>query len=142
MSTGNFITQENFDSYCYFSEAEDENESYWDYEDAISNAKYDIEKYNLKYFNIELKSGYYEGIQTLIESKNDWYDADDLAAEKYDNNDSKYLWDECRSITRRKIKSEIRKINKEILPKLRDYGFKKFGQVGRFSNGECVYTYL
>ena len=142
MSTGNFITQENFDDYCFFPDSSDYNEQRFEYEIAEEEAKNILDEYFLQFFNIKLVSGYYDGIQAIIESKNEYLTADDICAGDFSNEDSKYFWNDCRSVTLRKIKSEIRRINKEILPRLRDYGFKKFGRVCRFSNGECVYTYL
>ena len=119
--------------------------SEYDYDDFY--AQYicdDIEKeledfnYNLIFHTIELKSGYYTGVQFYCETKD--FDEDKNGELDIDNYDAHYYYDMCRSQARRKYKIEINKINK-LLKKLgAEYGFDAYGVSARFSNGETWYS--
>ena len=94
--------------------------------------------YNLIFHKIELKSGYYSGVQFYCETMH--HDEDANGELDLDNDDAHYYYDMYRSQARRKYKSEINKINK-ILKKLgEEYGFEAYGVSARFSNGETWYT--
>lgn len=103
---------------------------------------FDDLKSKLEWYKIELRSGYYEGMQFYIDTE--WRGID----EKADWLSSKPLiWDdeECLSefgLTRQQtiemIEKEKKLIN-EFLENSKDYGFYKINCVGVFSNGEAVY---
>ena len=94
--------------------------------------------HDLIFHKIELKSGYYSGVQFYCETMH--HDEDANGELDLDNDDAHYYYDMCRSQARRKYKSEINKINK-ILKKLgEEYGFEAYGVSARFSNGETWYT--
>ena len=93
---------------------------------------------DLIFHKIELKSGYYSGVQFYCETKD--FDEDANGELDLDNDDAHYYYDMYRSRARRKYKSEINKINK-ILKKLgEEYGFEAYGVSARFSNGETWYS--
>jgi len=54
----------------------------------------------LSFFKVVLHSGYYRGVQTLVECENDPHELD--------NSDCHYCWDMCRSKAIRKHESEQR----------------------------------
>ena len=127
------------------------------YNDIFDNFKYikdDIlNKNNIYYFDIKLTSGYYDGVMLEVipnKTVNNCYNISEL--EDPDNIDSEWLgynlsnWKPNKiysSQIKRAMKSEINIINKKVLPKLaEELGFKKFGLVGVFSNGEGVYEFL
>lgn len=158
MSTANFITQKDFDMYVINFEVteediksfETENECEFDYE-FEAQCFYDFEidnfkwllnhaltekfKRTLEFFNVELKDGYYTGVQTYIklQSENPY---------ELDNEDCHYYFDMNRSTAIRKYDSEIRFINKKLLPYIRDNSsFERLVCDGIFSNGEAIYSY-
>lgn len=123
------------------SDIESEN-LYDDYEsDFICNEiekKLEALNYDLIFHKIELKDGYYSGVQFYCETKD--FDEDKNGELDIDNDDAHYYYDMCRSQARRKYKTEINKINK-LLKKLgTEYGFDAYGISARFSNGETWYT--
>jgi hypothetical protein len=148
MATSNFLTQRNFDLYAAdFSlpvYAQDENgeeiegeivDYYFD-EDFYDEAEKAVEALNssLKFYKIELRDGYYSGVQTVINSD----EAPDLAY---------YTGAECfqeygvnRYILQRMMNAEKTRINRDLLPRLKEYGFEKFAVYARFNNGETWYT--
>ena len=98
----------------------------------------------LMFFELELKSGYYDGIQ--ISEKfidNSYYNKyTTLDPRNLDNNDCNYLFDMCRSKAIRKFDSEVKFINNKLLPYLsQQTSFKKLYHIGTFSNGEGVYQW-
>ena len=100
------------------------------YEDILR----DLEEANsgLLFHEITIKSGYYEGLQLYVETRH--------YVEEYDNGDTQYYFDLCRSAARRKYAAEQRKINKILARIGRDYGMDKLAIYARFSNGETWYT--
>jgi hypothetical protein len=93
---------------------------------------------DLIFHKIELKSGYYSGVQFYCETMH--HDEDANGELDLDNYDAHCYYDMYRSQARRKYKSEINKINK-ILKKLgEEYGFEAYGVSARFSNGETWYS--
>lgn len=156
MGTCNYISQNNFDLYIteyevdeeYIKEYEEENECEFDiefdselfYEDTYREAERLANKLNeeLMFYQIEIRSGYYDGLQTIIQPT-DWYDGYNNV-EDISNDDCNYYFDMCRSKAIRKYKAEVNKINRRILPKFKkQLGFEHIRCVGVFSNGEAVY---
>lgn len=159
MSTPNFRTQSEFDMYVYvptyseeeIKEWEEENQCEFNYEGSMHmDYEMEIENFNyllpicekkfgeLKFFNIELMDGHYSGIQTYINNKNKYYSN----PYEMDNEDCQSEYGMCRSLCIRKYESEIKKINKEILPYIKDNSsFEKLICTGIFSNGEAIYEY-
>lgn len=145
-----------YDDYLYpqYEEADDEEEKVEILEESYDNAMkqweedfyhdiyYDddgfkavMEKFNddLMFHKLELKSGYYDGIQIYVEETENPHELD--------NDDCKYYYDMCRSQTVRKYEAEIRKINKWLEKVSTEYGWRKLYCLGVFSNGEAVYRY-
>lgn len=109
------------------------------YEDIFDGAdgfKHEMEKFNysLTFHRLELKSGYYDGVQIYVE---------ELAEMPHilDNDDCHYYYDMCRSQAIRKYEAEVRKINKWMEKVATGYGWRKLHCLGVFSNGEAIYQY-
>lgn len=112
----------------------------WEAQDTCATIQKELENINndLIFHKIELRSGYYSGVQFYCETKD--FDEDKNGELDLDNEDAHYYYDMCRSQARRKYKTEINKINK-LLKKLgKEYGFDAYGVSARFSNGETWYT--
>lgn len=126
---------------CDLSDAETTN--YYDEVDAqdicdsIDSRLSDINN-DLLFHTIELKSGYYSGVQFYVETKD--FDEDENGELDLDNYDAHYYYDMCRSQARRKYKTEINKINKLLKELGKEYGFDAYGVSARFSNGETWYS--
>ncbi len=100
------------------------------------------ENENLKFFEISVKSGYYDGLQLFVDLTNDADNAGftENGPEYLDNDSAHDYFDMCRSKCIRAYEAEQRKANK-ILAKIGgDYGMDKLGIFARFSNGETWYT--
>lgn len=100
------------------------------------------ENKNLKFFEISVKSGYYDGLQLFVDLTQDANNAGftERGPEYLENDDAHYYFDMCRSKCVRAYESEMRRVNK-ILAKIgAAYGLDKLGIFARFSNGETWYT--
>lgn len=156
MGTCNYISQDKFDLYIttyevdeeYIKEYEEVNgyefDEEWDsqifYEDIYMEAERLANKLNeeLMFYQIEIRSGYYDGLQTIIQGT-DWYDSY-YDIEDVSNDDCHYYFDMCRSKAIRKHNAEVNKINKKLLPLFeKELGFDHIRCIGVFSNGEAVY---
>lgn len=156
MGTCNYISQDRFDLYVttyevdeeYIKEYEEINEcefdEEWDcqifYEDIYREAERLANKLNeeLMFYQIEIRSGYYDGLQTIIQGT-DWYDSY-YNIEDVSNDDCHYYFDMCRSKALRKHQTEVNKINKKLLPLFeKELGFEHIKCIGVFSNGEAIY---
>ena len=157
MSTPNFYNQRNFKLYVKSFEAMSEEEyeaedfeCYDSYEEAMEAEReffyedifegYDgfnelMENFNdtLVFHKLELRSGYYDGVQLYVEEKDD--------PNELDNDDCRYYYDMCRSNAIRKYEAEIRKINKWMDKVATQYGWRELHCLGIFSNGEAIYSY-
>lgn len=147
MSTANFYTMEKYPLYAigsqdFYYEDEETGEKFYDefladeFYQEVNNM---IEEYNenLLFHKISIKSGYYDGMQLYVETIHD--ELEDI--EKYWNNeDCKYQFDMCKSLTIRKFNSEINKVNKILKLIAESNGMIKYGVYARFSNGETWYT--
>lgn len=172
MSTRNFVGNDYFDDYAYVYYApseeeiklyEEENECEYDYEAEAEldyeceydNAQYTIkhalEKFNITLFNIEVRSGYYDGLELIVTSDISGLDVDDITdidylKENYDNDDMRYYFGhlaDYKSHIIPKIKAEINKMDKKVLPYIaNNTGFRRINCVGVFSNGEGVYEWV
>lgn len=89
----------------------------------------------LQFYTVEVKSGYYRGLQFTVDSENDI----DPEHPWFNNEDARYWFDECRSKVLRKAKSELNKIRKWLL-NLKKHGYIELGCLGVFDNGEAVYS--
>lgn len=156
MGTCNYISQDNFDLYIteyevdeeYIKEYEEINEcefdEEWDsqmfYKDIYMQAERLANKLNeeLMFYQIEIRSGYYDGLQTIIQGT-DWYDSY-YNIEDVSNDDCHYYFDMCRSKAIRKHNTEVNKINKKLLPLFeKELGFDHIRCIGVFSSGEAIY---
>lgn len=152
MSTPNFVTMENFPLYvcCLDVSAEQSELDEYDmtaeeyaqmtYDDEYENLTYLIEKYTketpLQFHKIEVKDGYYGGMQLYVDDDNDGYGV----PTDHDNESCRIIWDMCRSKAIRAYKSEINKV-KRILKKIKnDLNLTELECLGVFSNGEAVYS--
>lgn len=154
MSTPNFITQSYFD--LYLSDTTDWND--FDYEfikrefddekEILLNHYKKYRKYGLNYLDIELKCGYYTGLQFYITPSKylKGYDNGEFYRdiykwiEQFSNEDTWYI-DSCnKSIFKKHFESEMNFVNKKLLPRLaKVLGFEKYKCIGVFSNGEAIY---
>lgn len=131
MAASNFETMRDFS--LYVRDCEDD---FWcfeadEIEDVLENFNHD-----LLFHTVKLQSGYYDGVQLLVDVEYD------LAEDDYDNEECHYYFDCCRSVAYRKYRAEINKINR-MLDKLADaYGFTGAVCVARFSNGEAMFAPL
>lgn len=121
-----------------------DNDAEWYYDSEYANLKWLADEVNdkLNYFKITLESGYYDGIQTLIEPQDYWSVLSYKNFEDFelDNEDSNYYFGDYRSVTLRKIRAEINKINKKYLPYMKNNSsLERIIKIGQFSNGEAVY---
>lgn len=141
MSTPNFYNQKDFDLYikAYEPEGEyNEIEAEIFYEDVVygyDGFKEVMEELNdsLTFHSIEIKDGYYSGIQLYVNTTENPHELD--------NEDCKYYFDMYRSQAIRKYEVEIRKINKWMEKVAVGYGWRKLNCLGIFSNGEAIYQY-
>ena len=159
MATSNFKTQNNFplfasaifDAYEYEDEETGETLcSDFDYVlcDYCENK---IEDFNrtLEFYKIELRSGYYSGVQIILDEQegaelSEYYTPEqwkyERAAEKIyhgENYDFRY----CYSEQKRREVAEIKKIERFCRGYLKDeFGFEEYYISARFSNGETWYT--
>lgn len=116
-------------------------------DDDIANTEYVLSELNdeLEVFKIILKDGYYAGIQTYVEpSVEDAIEdtAWNLFNTSYDYEDNAEGEAQAHKDAEELVNKEIDKINKELLPQLKDYGWKKMGVAwGPADNGETGYRY-
>lgn len=172
MSTKNFVGNDYFDDYAYVYEApseeeiklyEEENECEYNYEAEAEfnyeleydNTKYEIkhalEKFGITLFNVEVRSGYYDGLELIVTSDisginvNDITDIENLK-ENWDNDDMRYYFGHLANYKSHiipKIKAEINKMNKKVLPYIaNNTGFRRINCIGVFSNGEGIYEWV
>ena len=121
----------------------------YNYEFVVDNFSYELDevlkelKRELQFYTIELKDGYYTGLQFYVRMNDTLYNyGDDVedVLNYIDNEDTKYYYDMCYSQFKVKLLSEVKYINKKVLPLLAKYtGFEQYSCVGVFSNGEAVY---
>jgi len=96
---------------------------------------------DLKYHEITVIGGYYQGFQFYVMEK--YADQFDLCYDSpycIDNDDSHYYFDKCRSAAIRAAEAEKRKIRR-WLNGLRDRGYDCLICTGRFCSGEASYAY-
>ena len=97
----------------------------------------------LDFFNIDFADGYWEGIQTYINTQTSDFDALDFLAypQYYDTSDLFSEFGVNSYILKRQILAEIKHINNDLLPELANmYNFDKLHIVAQFSNGETIYA--
>lgn len=103
-------------------------------DEAEITAKMDEFNDGLMFHKLGMQSGYYFGVQFIVETEYD------LSADDYDNDDCRYYFDCCRSAAYRKYAAEIRKINRFMEKLGKAYGFEELVCTGRFSNGEATFA--
>lgn len=159
MSTPNFKTMEDFPLVCggMFSEYVDAYEREFEGEDEdvkrdciCDEIQFDADVYandaekfsdDLKYYDVSLADGYYDGWQFIVKPKDD-FDEDAFHKDSkwcIDNDDAHYWFDECRSKVLREAERERRKINKWLDSKAQNAFMHKLECVAIFSNGEAIY---
>ena len=132
MGAANFWSMDNFPIYANMEEMDwiEEHEFYSSLKEIVDEFNYD-----LLFFKVSLKSGYYEDVQFYVEDKEDF----GKYMDEFTNEDCHYYFDVCRSVAIRKYHSEINKINRWLKKTSKEWGFTELGIVGRFSNGEVIY---
>lgn len=128
MATCNFVTTKFFPIVAMTDE-EWESTGY-DYND--STMILDSINDQLLFFKAEFKSGYYEGVQLIFE---EIYNPGEM-----DNEETREIFDLCRSRAILKYKGEIGKINKIIDKLCKEDFWSKYEVAARFSNGETWYN--
>lgn len=139
MSTANFRTQRNFPLYCY----DDTDMEWWEAQDYFSGVQNDLDETNsdLIFFHIGLESGYYCGVQFIV-NMNDYADEAGFTvdgAEYADNESCRYYLDMCLSEAKRKFETERRKVIRLMESLAEAWGFEEYVCVAHFSNGEAWY---
>lgn len=140
MGTCNFRMQKDFPLWAYDDSEIDEDEYYFLVEDVRRDLR--EESRNLVFFNLDIESGYYCGLQLVADLTNDADSAgfSGIGTEWGPDNESCNYWlGCCRSRALRKYRAEINKVNKILSRVGAAYGFEKYGCAGVFSNGEAVY---
>ena len=141
MSTANFHTMENFNLFIKAYEPEEEYDEfeaqmfYDDIFDGWDGFNELMENLNnaLTFHKLELKNGYYSGVQIYVEELENPHELE--------NEDCRYYYDMCRSQAIRKYEAEIRKINRFMDKVATEYGWRELHCLGIFSNGEAIYQY-
>ena len=134
MSTCNYYTTEEWAPLVVY-EADDADAERWAYEDAAEAAA----DYNdgLRWYRVEVRGGYYTGIQfDIIEQPADVV-ADDWL-EAIDDEAARYWYDMSAEELRASVKSEREAIKKWLRGWI-GAGWLELGRLGTFSNGEAVY---
>lgn len=93
----------------------------------------------LKYHEVTVKGGYYQGFQFYVEETCKGGDLDKNSPYCIDNEDAHYWYDMCRSKVLRSAEAEKRKINKWLEEIGKMEGFEILVCGGVFSNGEAIY---
>lgn len=119
---------EELEDYPYFDQFLADEE--WD---AITSLMEDFNR-DLMFHKVELRSGYYTGVQFYVETEHDLDEDKD-----YTNDDCHYYFDCCRSVAYRKYAAEVRKIIRKLAAWGKEYGFQEYVCTARFDNGEAWY---
>ena len=86
----------------------------------------------LEWYNIGIKSGYYDGVQFYIDTE--W-----LPIEEWDDDDCYGEFGCDKESTIEGIANEKKAINDFLDTMVKDYGFERIRCVGTFNSGEAVY---
>lgn len=142
MGTCNYCTSNGFDLYIYDEDLDDtlDKDEAIDTYNFYMRCAYEeacelVNKINslLTFYKLEIRDGYYTGIQIVIDDLHPYI-------EDYDNNDCHYEFDMCRSVALRKKEAERKRINKKFLPRFKnELCWEQIRIVGVFSNGEAIY---
>lgn len=139
MATSNFWTQNNWPLYA----VDDSNMDWWEAQDFYNDVEERLADVNkgLRFFQIEVKSGYYCGAQFYITMTRDADDAGftENGAEYADNTSTRDFLDMCLSEAKRKCEAEARKVCRLMKKIGAEYGFEEYIVTARFSNGETWY---
>lgn len=167
--TANFRSQDAFDMYAIDDkelvgfedwtdeEKEDYENSDYDYFEACAyDYIEDLDRLTdelteqLEYFTITSKGGYYSGIQSYVfpncnRNTGRDYEHDNIEDAIYDLAYNFEYYDgmpeeEADKKARELINAEVEKINKELLPRLKEVGMYRIAVSARFSNGETWYS--
>lgn len=95
---------------------------------------------SLKYHEVSVQSGYYNGFQFVVRETCKGGDLDKDSPYCIDNEDAQYWYGICRSKVLRAAEAEKRKIRKWLEKAGEAPMFEILVCVGVFSNGEAVYT--
>lgn len=128
MSCPNYKTMDNFSLFVF---EEDDSIECQIVADMVCE---DLDELNdsLLFHKICLDSGYYYGMQFVVEEENNPNDLD--------NDDCRYYFDMYRSVAIRRYDSEINKINRWLRKLADSYDFTEMVCTAVFSNGEAIYA--
>lgn len=140
MATTNFKTQKYFDLWVIGDEIADDFFFIHDIDCALDKLNS-----GLKYYRVELRSGYYTGAQLYVERKSDDIELPtDYTAEEWREARRGYLGEYYHeykySEAKRRELAERRKINRWMSTTGAALGFEQLFCVGVFSSGEAVYS--
>ena len=88
---------------------------------------------NLTFCEVSVQSGYYSGVQFYVDEK--YWNIEDM-----DNEEAQDEFGMCRSKMRRKYQVEGNKLRRALKQAKKERGLIELGVVGRFSNGETLYS--
>lgn len=122
----------------YYSEPYTQEMAFYDEEAEIDAFNEEVKEFadTLKYYKLELKSGYFEGVQFYVEDACEYWALDDL--DDLTDEDAEDLFGEKAATIRLEVAQEKQK----ILDFMREYlrrGWTELSLRGIFSNGEAVY---
>lgn len=132
MATSNFKNMDKFDLFVLLDlDDEDLDQFVLDY--ICTNIESEIEDFNscLKFHQLTLVNGYYNGLQLYVETVHD--------VETMDNDNCKLWFDECRSTSIKQYHAEENKIRRFMEKISKEYGFIHLYELGILSSGETVY---
>ena len=88
---------------------------------------------DLLFYKVELRDGYYTGVQFYVETVHD------VEHDYYTNEDCHDYFDCCRSVARRKYAAEQNRITRKLRQLADEFGFEEIVCTAVFSNGEAMY---
>lgn len=158
MATCNFRTQDGFPLFAtrlfdggYYEDEETGEMCYQDFDEwHFDYCKEKLDELNrmLKYYEIKLESGYYEGVQVVLEAKEGAELTEDYTAKNWNDNRKEYRryygyyyeFDLPYSERKKAEQREIKRIIEFCRTVLKDnFAFDEYVVTGRFSNGETLY---
>lgn len=139
MATNNFMTMKDFSlvvrdtSDCYFEDGEPD---YFMYEMIREEMEQEIEtlKDSLLFHTIEIRDGYYSGLQYYVDCEHELDKEDD-----YSNDECWYYFGMCRSAAYRKFAAEKNRIKRTLNKISKKDGYDMLYHVSTFSDGSAFY---
>lgn len=108
------------------------------------DAEYLAKEFNkeLDFYEVELRSGYYQGFQFCVIGKYDCpFDFDEDSEYCLDDEDADYYFNMTKKEVLENAKKEWDKVNAWLID-LKQHGYIQLGVLAKFDNGETMYTQL